>query len=74
MTGPETVLMNKIFQILIRLTNLTKSTKTFSLGIDENMNNDDSGLNRKFIPLEVITKLRSIVYIFVLIYVGINKF
>lgn len=57
MTGPETVLINKIFQILIRLTNLTKSTKTFSLGIDENMSSN-SDLNRKFIPLEVITKLR----------------
>jgi hypothetical protein len=58
MTGPETVILNKIFQILIRTTNLTKFTKIFSLGIDENMNNEESNLSRKFIPLEVLTKLR----------------
>jgi uncharacterized protein YebE (UPF0316 family) len=58
MTGPETVIFNKIFQILIRITNLTKFTKFFSLGIDEGMNKEDSNLSIKFIPLEVITKLR----------------
>lgn len=58
MTGPETVIFNKIFQLLIRITNLTKFTKFFSLGIDEGMNKEDSNLSIKFIPLEVITKLR----------------
>jgi hypothetical protein len=33
--GPDIVTINMLFQILIRITNLTKSTKRFSLGIDD---------------------------------------